>query len=162
MTTRHQEPIFTMVILSIVICMALAIVPLPNWANTFRPDWVPLIMIYWLLVHPHRVGIGAAWLSGLVLDALKWALLGQHALAMALVGFLTLRFRLRIRVFPVWQQMTSIALIIAVYQFTLYWIDGVQGETVPLIDRVGAVVASALAWPFITVFLSGFRHGRSA
>lgn len=161
MSSRSDEPIFALFVTSIIVSLALAIIPVPSWAAPFRPDWVALVMIYWLLVHPRRIGIGAAWVVGLILDALKAALLGEHALALAVIGFLAIRFRLRIRLFPVWQQMMSVALMIATYQFVLYWIDGVSGESIALADRLSSVVASALAWPFVTLFLTGFRHARS-
>ncbi|MEM7280192.1 MAG: rod shape-determining protein MreD [Pseudomonadota bacterium] len=158
MTSRESEPVLGLFVFSIIVAFSLAIVPMPEWLGRFRPDWVALVIIYWLMVRPRQVGIGAAWLVGLILDALKSALLGQHALAMAVVGFLAIRFRLRTRVFPVWQQMLSVSLMIAMYQFILYWIDGVSGQEIPLTDRLATVAASALVWPFISLILSTLRR----
>ena len=158
MSSRDNEPILGLFLVSIVVAYSLAIVPMPEWAGRFRPDWVALVVIYWLMLRPRQVGVGAAWLVGLILDALKSALLGQHALAMAVIGFLAIRFRLQTRVFPVWQQMISVALMIAMYQFILYWIDGVTEQNIALTDRLGTVAASALAWPFVTLIISMLRR----
>jgi rod shape-determining protein MreD len=144
--------------LTLVLALALTAVPLPASVAPYRPEWVPLILIFWSLLAPQRFSLLTAFWMGLMLDTLSGALLGQHALALVVVVYLTIRLHLRIRVFPVWQLSVSVVLLLALYEFVLFWIDGVAGRTVPLIERWAPLVASAVVWPAILVYLDHYRR----
>ena len=64
------------VILSFLTAFVLTLLPLPDWANAYRPDWVALVLIYWCLDLPHRIGPGVGWVAGLMLDITQASLLG--------------------------------------------------------------------------------------
>ena len=149
---RHLLPI------SFAAALMLAIVPLPAALTAFRPDWVPLVLIFWGLMAPERIGLLTAFAMGLVVDTLSGALLGQHALAMVTVVYLSVRFHLLIRVFPVWQLSVTVFLLLAIYEFILFWIDGVAGRSVPIIERWAPVVSGALVWPLVLGYLASVRH----
>ena len=149
---RHLLPI------SFAAALMLAIVPLPAALVAYRPDWVPLVLIFWGLMAPERLGLLTAFAMGLALDTLSGALLGQHALAMVTVVYLSIRFHLLIRVFPVWQLSVTVFLLLAIYEFILFWIDGVAGRSVPIIERWAPVVSGALVWPLVLGYLASVRH----
>lgn len=149
---RHLLPI------SFAAALMLAIVPLPAALVAYRPDWVPLVLIFWGLMAPERLGLLTAFAMGLALDTLSGALLGQHALAMVTVVYLSIRFHLLIRVFPVWQLSVTVFLLLAIYEFMLFWIDGVAGRSVPIIERWAPVVSGALVWPLVLGYLASVRH----
>ncbi|MCU7812927.1 MAG: rod shape-determining protein MreD, partial [Candidatus Thiodiazotropha sp. (ex Notomyrtea botanica)] len=86
----------------------LTLIPLPEWAQTFRPQWVALILIYWCMALPERVGVGLGFIFGLLLDVLTGTLLGQHALGLSVVAFVTIKLHLRVRVMPLRQQVFTI------------------------------------------------------
>src|SRR5512135_1589324 len=83
--------------------LVLAIVPLPNWLDPARPDLALLAMVYFILTSPRIAGLGYAWLSGLFLDVLRGMVLGQHALGFLVVGYVTHRLQLRMRMYPILQ-----------------------------------------------------------
>jgi len=145
-------------LLTLLLALALTAVPLPAAIAPFRPEWVPLMMIFWCLLAPARFGLLAAFWTGLLLDTLSGALLGQHALALVVVAYLTIRLHLRIRVFPVWQLSMTVVLLLAIYEFVLFWVDGVAGRTVPLLERWAPLLSSALVWPLILGYLDRYRH----
>lgn len=147
---------------SLLCALALAIIPLPTVVQPFRPDWVVLVLIYWSLMAPGRVGLLSAFFLGVLLDTLSGALLGQHALALLAVAYITQRFHLRIRVFPIWQMSLTVLALLAVYQFLLFWVDGVAGRTVLGVERGAPVLMGALLWPFILGFLENIREDVSA
>ena len=70
-------------------------------------------MIYWSLSAPRIAGLMFAWLCGLAIDVLKGTMLGQHALAFLVVSFLTHKFQLRMRIFPLSQQTMTVLLLLA-------------------------------------------------
>jgi len=145
-------------VLTLVIALALTAAPLPDVVAPYRPEWVPLILIFWSLLAPERFSLLTAFWMGLLLDTLSGALLGQHALALVVVVYFTIRFHLRIRVFPVWQLSMSVVLLLVIYEFVLFWVDGVAGRTVPLLERWAPLVASAAVWPLILGYLDHFRR----
>lgn len=149
----HRLP----VVGTIIAAFMLTIVPLPDWAESFRPDWVALTLIYWAMMLPRTWSVGSAWIVGLLLDVAQGTMLGQHALALCFVVFITVRFHLLMRVFPVQQLAATIFALLALYQFLLFWINGVAGVDAPAVNYWGPVIASTIAWPFATAFLRGVR-----
>ena len=145
-------------ILTLVLALALSAVPLPTSVAPFRPEWVPLMLIFWSMLAPERFGLLTAFWMGLLLDTLSGSLLGQHALALVVVVHLTIRFHLRIRVFPIWQLSVTVVLLLAIYEFVLFWVDGVAGRTVPLMERWAPLITSAMIWPLIMAYLDRYRH----
>jgi rod shape-determining protein MreD len=99
---------------------------------------------------------------GLALDTLSGALLGQHCLALLAVVYLSQRFYLRIRVFPVSQLVITAALLLTLYEFVLFWIDGVAGRTVPLNERWAPIISGTVLWTLLLVFLERGRQVAAA
>lgn len=145
--------------LTLIGALVLSALPLPDAVVAFRPDWAVVVLLYWSLIAPRRYGLLTALWMGLALDTLSGALLGQHALALLIVVYLSQRFYLRIRVFPVSQLAVTVVLLLSMYQFTLFWIDGIAGRTVPLIERWGPVLSGAVVFALI---LTAFERRRQA
>jgi rod shape-determining protein MreD len=138
--------------------LLLEIVPLPGWAAPYRPDWVLLTLIYWSIALPRRFSVGTAWLLGIVLDIAYGTLLGQHALALAFVTYLTVKFHLQLRVFPVSQMTATVLALLGLCQFILFWINGVAGIYPELEIYWGPVVTGTLLWPLLSLFFGGLRY----
>jgi rod shape-determining protein MreD len=148
--------------LSLVLTLALSLVPLPHLISSFRPDWVAVVLLYWSLTSPRRFSLLTAFWMGIVLDTLTGSLLGQHSLALLVIVYVAERLHLRIRVFPV-SQLGLVALaLLGLYEFILFWIDGVAGRTVPLSERWGPPLAGTLVWlALLAVFDSGRREAHA-
>jgi len=148
-------------IFSVVLALALTIVPLPAWADAFRPAWVALAVIYWSLARPDAIGIGFAWLAGLLLDTITGDLLGQNALALAVIAYVVTRFHLRIRVYPLGQQAVAALALVGLYEFLLFWIDGVTNEAAPSMRYLGPALITLVAWPLTRALLGrGAKEAR--
>ena len=118
-----------------------------------RPDLLLLLVIYWSLSAPRIAGLMFAWLCGLAIDVLKGTMLGQHALAFLLVGFLTHKFQLRMRIFPIWQQTLTVLLLLLLYR-----VRGVldrRHHRLPGhdLDALDPGVHRALLWPVLVAVL---------
>jgi len=147
--------------ISIAAALMLTILNLPDalqpWDSRLRPDWLALVLIYWTLAIPHRYGLFTAWTSGLLLDVLTGTLLGQHALALALVVYLVQRMHMQMRVYPPWQQAALISALLLVYHFQLFWIDGATGDGELSRWRWLPILTSAIIWPFMFQVLRSIR-----
>ncbi len=145
------------VIVTILLALMLTLVPLPEALDPLRPDWVMLILIYWAMTAPSSYNVGSAWVIGILLDVAQGTLLGQHALALCVVVYITIKFHLLMRVFPLLQLTATVFALLALYQFLLFWINGVAGVTASAIDYWASVITGAIVWPFLAMFLSGMR-----
>ncbi len=146
------------IVISIIVALMLAISPLPAWGDPFRPDWVVLTLIYWAITFPKNYSVGSAWIVGIVLDVAQGTLLGQNALALSLVIYIAAKFHLQFRQFPVLQLSATVFALLALYQFILFWINGVVGVNSPVIHYWGPVVTGTLLWPLVSVILIGMRQ----
>jgi rod shape-determining protein MreD len=143
--------------ITILVGLLLTIIPLPTWADYVRPAWVILILIYWSMVLPDRVGVGAGWISGLLLDALQGVLLGEFALVCTLAVFITSQLHTRVRIFPLLQQCIFIFLLVGISYFITVWIQGISGQPVQGWLFGLTVVVSTLIWPIIFAILEWVR-----
>lgn len=146
------------VIVTILIALMLTIMPLPDSVAAFRPDWLALILVYWAMMVPRSYSVGIAWLSGIVLDVAQGTILGQHALALCVIVYITVKFHLLMRVFPLSQLTATAFALLALYQFLLFWINGVAGVSASAIDYWAPVLSGTLVWPVLSTFLSGVRY----
>ena len=146
------------VVVSIIIALMLTMLPLPGSADTFRPDWIALILIFWAISVPASYGVGVAWVVGIVLDVTQGTLLGQHALALVAIVFVTAKFHLLMRVFPLLQLTATVFALLSLYQFLLFWVNGVAGVTAPASTYWGPVISGTVLWPLLYTFLSGVRY----
>ena len=141
------------IIASLIAALMLAIAPMPEWAQAFRPDWVALTLIYWAMNLPRTYGIGIAWLIGIVLDVAQGTLLAQHALGLSLIVYLTVKFHLQLRVFPMSQMAATVLALLGLYRFVLFWINGIAGVDASAVSYWGPVVSGALIWPVVATVL---------
>ena len=143
---------------SFLLAFALAVLPMPLWAQPYRPEWCPLVLIYWCMALPQRVGVGVGWCMGLCLDILTGALLGQHALGLGVVAYLALKLHQRVRVTPLWQQALTVAVLLLCYRLLGLWVLGILGLRPNFANYLTPPLISALFWPWVFVVLRGARR----
>jgi rod shape-determining protein MreD len=144
--------------LSAFIALALAVLPLPTVLDAFRPDFLVLVVFYWCIESPRAGGLGLAFVSGLALDVIQGVVLGQHALALTLMGAWATQLRLRIRVFSILSQCLTIFALLFGYQFVLFWVDGATGNPVTAFSRWLAPIISAVLWPVLVNVMGKVRE----
>ncbi|HDN69117.1 MAG TPA: rod shape-determining protein MreD, partial [Gammaproteobacteria bacterium] len=74
------------IIFTFIIALLLTVIPLPDSMRYLRPDWVGLVLIYWCMALPDRIGVTTGWFAGLMVDMLTGTLLGQHALSLTIIA----------------------------------------------------------------------------
>ncbi|HLB43072.1 MAG TPA: rod shape-determining protein MreD [Gammaproteobacteria bacterium] len=146
------------ILITIILALILTLLPMPTWTIWLRPAWVLLVLIYWTIAVPHRVGLGTVWAIGLVVDLLLGTILGEHALVFTLIIYLVSRLTLRLRMYPAPQQGASILIFILIYQFVLYCIQGFLGELPGSSLYWLSSLTSVLFWPLLFVLLRDFQR----
>lgn len=146
------------IIFSLILAMILTVLPLPYWLELIRPEWVAMVVIYWVMALPNRFGVGYAWLTGLLLDVLTGNVLGQQAMGLVVVAFLTLQTHQRLRVYPIGQQAFMVMVLIALYQMLLLWVRGIIGQPPETWVYWLPSLFSMLMWPLIFLLMRELRR----
>lgn len=143
-----------MIVLTIIAAMLLMMMPLPEAAGFFRPEWVVLTLMYWAMALPHRVSIGVGWLSGLIMDVMMGGTLGVMAFSYAFAVYLIARFHLQLRQYPLWQQALTIFSVVLLVHFVSVMAGTPEMSWVVWMP----VVTSTLMWPVIYPVLRKIRR----
>lgn len=136
----------------------LAIMPLPDWAVEFRPDWVTLVLIYWAMASPSKIGVTVAWFTGLLLDASYGTLLGQQTLGLVLVIYVIHLQHQRLRVASLLQQAIVVFFLLLMKHLLTLWVDGMLGRATDSWLYFMPTITSALLWPWIFLILRDLRR----
>lgn len=134
-----------------------AIVPLPAAIGPARPYLLALLLAYWAMEAPNRVGLGVAFLVGLMADLTCATPLGEQALRLVVLVFLVQRFRARLRFFPLWQQSLAVGLMLANDQVIVALLHFAAGATLPPWPQWLSPVVGLLLWPWLFVLLDMAR-----
>jgi len=143
---------------SLAAAMVFNIIPLPQALESFRPDWVAMVTVYWVMALPNRVGVIFAWFIGLFMDVLNGTLLGIHAISMSLVAYLTLMTYHRLRLFPRWKQAINVMVMVGIGRLLTLLLNSL---VVPMevnftywLPLIGVVIF----WPWLFILLRDLRR----
>ena len=154
-----MAPLRNLVIyLSLLAALVLMIIPLPEWVQIYRPNWMALTLIYWSMALPKRVGLWFAFFSGIILDTSMGTLLGQHTLALVIIIFINMNFYQRIRVLALAQQALFVFVLLLINQVIVAWIEGALGRSTPLLAFFSGPLIGMLIWPWVFVVLRDLRR----
>lgn len=140
------------------LAMVLTLLPMPAWTIWFRPAWILMTLIYWVIVAPHRVNVGTAWMVGIMLDVLNGTLLGEHALALTTVTYFVARLHSQLRMYPLLQQSLWVFIFVLFYQLILFCIQGFLGELPKTWLYWSSSVTSMILWPWVFMMMRDYHR----
>ena len=136
----------------------LSALPLPETIIYWRPCWLAMLLIYWCMALPERVGILSAWLLGLLFDVQQSFILGQHALGFIFLAYVIIKNHKRMRVYPLLQQSLVVCLYLLIFQAIMLLVMLLSGTiTYTWLYWVPAFT-SMLIWPWLFIFMRDFRR----
>ncbi|HAG70980.1 MAG TPA: rod shape-determining protein MreD [Gammaproteobacteria bacterium] len=147
------------IVLSFLAAYLLAIVPFPEWAMNYRPEWVPMVLIYWVMALPYRVGIGSAWVAGIMLDILEGSVLGLNSVSLVIIAYVTLSLHQRLRMFSSIQQSGLVLALVGLNLVLCHWLQimTTQSVNVNLMFLMSALTSAAI-WPSLFYLLRQIRR----
>lgn len=148
---RPAKPWF--VLLSLLCGLLLNLVPVGGVALAYRPDFLALVLLYWCIQEPRFVGVGSAWVLGLLMDVGDATVFGQHALAYAVLAYGAEYFRRRVLRFPLWQQAVQVAALLVLCALIVLLVRFVGGAPLPHWTYLAPPVVGAALWPLVSVLL---------
>ena len=146
------------ILLSFIAAFIFSMIPLPQLLQSVRPEFVLVVLIYWCIALPNRIGVGIGWITGLFFDVSSDAILGQHALTFALIVYLAIKLHQRIRVFPIWQQALTVFVLMMLQGTLILWIKGMIGNAPPISVLILPAISTALFWPVGYLVLRQIRR----
>jgi rod shape-determining protein MreD len=158
MTSSHESR--SLIFLTIIVAGLLSLLPLPAVLLPFKPYWVAMVVIYWSLETHDIIGLGLAFLIGLILDIFSGSLMGLHALSLVVMVFLVQRFRSRLRFFPPWQQALSVLGLLVNDRIILIWITVLLGEPLPTWKYWLPPLVGMAVWPWLFLLLDRIRASK--
>lgn len=145
---------------SLLLALLLGVVPLPDWLQPLRPYWLALVLAYWLLEVPDRVGLGVAFGLGLLADLAFGGLLGEQALRLVVLAFIMERFRPRLRFFLMSQQALTLGVLLLNDRVISGVVHVVMGVPQPAPAYWLAPLLGMLLWPPLHLLLDSLRLRR--
>jgi rod shape-determining protein MreD len=119
----------------------------------WTPDMVAIVLVFWTVHQPLRVGIGTAFLFGLFMDVHQGALLGQHAMSYTVLSFLAIAVHRRLLWFSVPSQAAQILPLFVIAHGLELLVRMAGGGVFPGWTLILAPVLEAALWPLATIVL---------
>ena len=146
------------ILLTFAAAFCLTVLPMPLELRWVRPELVTLVLIYWVIALPHRVGIVASFLVGLLLDVAEGTTLGQNALSLSVVAYLSLLLYQRLRQFNMVQQVAVVFVMVGINQLVSQWVQNLTGIGAVSPRFLVPALLSALVWPAVMSLLRFLRR----
>jgi rod shape-determining protein MreD len=122
---------------------------LPWGTMVWMPDFVALSLVFWSIYQPRKVGIGIAFLMGLVMDVHSASLLGENALAYTLLSYFAITIHRRVLWFrPSVQALHVLPLLLAMQVVQVLIQLAVSGKMAAWAYFAQSFV-STLIWPIV-------------
>ena len=122
---------------------------LPDWVGWLRPAWVPLVLFFWIVERPHRIGLISVWAFGLLLDVVLSEQIGLNGFALAVMAVLGLSAYERLRMINVFQQALALLLLVLATGLAKGTVVSLA-QGAPLSGQfVASATVTAVLWPFL-------------
>ncbi len=139
-----------MIYLSLLVALLCQLFPWTGQGIIFRPDFMLVVLLYWLLRAPNMCNIGAAWAVGLLVDLATSGLLGQYALAFTLTAYIGLSYQRRIVLFNQSQLVVYVFGLLLFERIVILVIKLLAGHENPGLHFFWPVLTSLLLWRVMT------------
>ena len=139
--------------IALTLLAAVLIEMLPGGRHAAAPDLLALVLVFWNVHQPRRVGVGLAFAFGLVMDVHQGALLGQHALAYTLLSYLAITVHRRVLWFSLPAQALHVLPVFVAAHAVAMLARLLAGGMFPGWWLLAAPVFEALLWPVVVWLL---------
>ena len=129
---------------------------LPDTLMALRVDLLLIVLIYWSLRTPEKVGVSIGWVVGLLMDVSSGGVLGLMALVYTLTAYICLMLHQQIRMLPMFQQTLLIGVLLLAGKVLGFGVLVLCGR-LPMATYWLPVISGALVWPLLCGLLAGWR-----
>lgn len=142
------------IVATLIAGLLINLLPWSGWWLWVRPDFVALVLLYWCVEQPRKIGFTAAWLLGLLMDVADASLFGQHALAYSVLAYAGIVLHRRVQRFSITPQVLHVIPLLLLTDAIVVVIRMLAGSDFPGLQYfVGSFIGGAL-WPLLSVLLT--------
>ena len=142
---------------TLLFAIVFSLIPLPASFSAMRPYLLGVFLAYWILESPALLGLGSAFLIGLLADLALATPLGEQAMRLVVMAYLVQRFRARLRFFPLWQQAIAVGLLLFNDRVIATVLHLAMGLTLPPWGTWLSPLVGMFLWPWIFMLLDMAR-----
>jgi len=153
----HQEILLPVragfIALTLIAALMLNLLPWSGAWLWIKPDFVALVVLYWCIEQPRKVGFVSAWMMGLFMDVADGTLLGQHALAYSILAYAGIVLHRRVRMFSGTPQVVHILVLLLLNDLIVLAVRLAAGADFPGWSIAAGPLIGAVLWPVVSVLL---------
>ncbi|UXZ55195.1 rod shape-determining protein MreD [Halomonas sp. 7T] len=159
-----RAPVVPLIVvwLSFLLALCLQVMPLADGWQVYRPEWIGLILVYWCMRAPSRVGVFHGFVIGILMDLIEGSLLGQHAAILSLLAFLCALVYPRFRTYSLVQQSVLVLILLGIVQLIEQWLRTLTGDFSIHLSFLIPSMISALLWPWLATMLLSLERRLAA
>jgi rod shape-determining protein MreD len=157
-TTLSKPASGRFIVFTLVLGLLANLVPWNGVAKLLWPDFIALLLVYWIIYQPRHVGLSTAWFLGLLMDIADGVLFGQHALAYTLMAFMAQILHRRLQMFSPWQQSLYVFALLIICLVIMLLTRLAFGAAFPGPLYFASSVIGAVLWPSLSLLLRLPQH----
>jgi len=143
---------FSTVLFTMLVGLIFQLYPWSSSGTIIRPDFLLVVVLYWLLQAPYQCNIGWVWFAGLLVDLSTGSLLGQHALTFAITAFLGLTYQRRLVLFSRWQLYLYVTLLFAIQRLLILLLKLFAASEWPDWTYALPIISDLILWQCMVVW----------
>ena len=156
-----KAPSRLMIYLTLFFALLCQLFPWTGQGIIFRPDFMLVVLIYWVLRTPQLCNIGTAWVVGMLVDLGTGSLLGQHALAFTLTAYVALSFQRRLVLFTVTQISFYVVGLLFFSRFVILILKLFIGNDAPTWHYFWPVLTGIILWQLLRLVFGTLARPKS-
>lgn len=156
---RRTSPIS--VYLSLLTALLCQLFPWVGQGVILRPDFMLVVILYWLLRSPNLCNVGTAWFAGLLVDLATGSLLGQHALTFSVTAFVALTYQRRLVLFNTWQLLAYVFALLMIERVLILLLKLFEGNDNPGFMYFWPVITGLLLWQIMILLFGSLTRPKT-
>ena len=141
-----------------VVALVLELAPWPLGFQAFKPAWLVLVLLYWILAIPNKVSIGWAFLLGLVWDLILGSTLGIHALVLSATIYFVAKNYLVLRNLSLWFQSLLVIAFVFIVRLAIFLVEFSLHTAFFNWQEIFGALASGILWPWVFLLMRKMRR----
>jgi rod shape-determining protein MreD len=156
---RHTS--LVSIYITLLIALLCQLFPWVGQGIIFRPDFMLVVVLYWLLRAPNLCNVGTAWLAGLLVDLATGSLLGQHALSFCFTAYVALSYQRRLVLFNKGQLLAYVLMLLLIERFLILLLKLFAGNENPGLAYFLPIIMGLLLWQLMLFIFGGLTRPKA-
>ena len=150
-----------LVYFSLLIALLCQLFPWVGQGIIYRPDFMLVVLVYWLLRAPNLCNVGTAWLMGLLVDLATGSLLGQHALTFSITAFFALSYQRRLVLFNGFQLAGYVLALFTFERIAILLLKLFAGNDSPSWHYFLPIISDMLLWQLLILIFGAITRPKT-